>query len=135
MPAGFPAFPASRFPNEKPPTSFHPSSPRSQKVTPVSYSTSRSYTVKSSSPKASMDTSSTYPANDTSSLYSTASTISLLKHPVGTLKAKLSRKEHSKGGEVNSYKKSPTASSMRRNSSEKSPRQSLTETYLIMAMR
>ncbi|KAJ8071750.1 hypothetical protein OCU04_002066 [Sclerotinia nivalis] len=119
MPAGFPAFPASRFPNEKPPTLFHPSSPKSQKATPVSYSTSRSYTAKCSSPKASMDTTTTYTANDTSSLYSTTSTISLLKHPVGTLKAKLSRKEHLKRGEAKSYKKSSTVSSMRRNSSEK----------------
>ncbi|APA05410.1 predicted protein [Sclerotinia sclerotiorum 1980 UF-70] len=108
MPAGgFPTFPVSPpdFPNEKRPTFFHSSS-QSQKVTPVSYSTSRSYTAKSSSPKISMETTSTYTTNETSSLYSTTSTISLLKHSVGTLKAKLSRKEHLKSGEVKSYKKS-----------------------------
>ncbi|TGO90008.1 hypothetical protein BPOR_0083g00090 [Botrytis porri] len=98
MPAGFPAYPATRFPNEKPPTLFHPSSPKSQKATPVSYSTSRSYTAtSSSSPKDSMDTTATYtPANDTSSMYSTTSTISLLKHPLSTIKEKFSYKEHSK---------------------------------------
>ncbi|TGO64329.1 hypothetical protein BOTNAR_0089g00180 [Botryotinia narcissicola] len=106
MPAGFPAYPASRFPNEKPPTLFHPSSPKSPKATPVSYSTSRSYTAASSSPKDSMDTTTTYtPANDNSSLYSTTSTISLLKHPLSTLKAKFSHKDHSKREAAKSNKR------------------------------
>ncbi|TEY87444.1 hypothetical protein BOTCAL_0002g00530 [Botryotinia calthae] len=98
MPVGFPAYPASCFPNENPPTLFHPSSPKSPKATPVSYSTSKSYTAtSSSSSKDSMETTTTYtPANDTSSLYSTTSTISLLKHPLSTLKAKFSHKEYSK---------------------------------------
>ncbi|ATZ47161.1 hypothetical protein BCIN_02g04720 [Botrytis cinerea B05.10] len=98
MPAGFPAYPASSFPNEKPPTLFHPSSPKSPKATPVSYSTSKSYTAtSSSSSKDSTETTAKYtPANDTSSLYSTTSTISLLKHPFSTLKTKFSHKERSK---------------------------------------
>ncbi|KAF7940013.1 uncharacterized protein EAE98_000140 [Botrytis deweyae] len=134
MPAGFPAYPASRFPNEKPPTLFHPSSPKSPKATPVSYSTSRSYTAtSSSSPKDSMDTITTYtPANDTSSLYSTTSTISLLKHPLSTLKAKFSHKEHSKREAAKSNEKTLIDPST---PSEKTPRQSLTETYMIMAMK
>ncbi|TGO12216.1 hypothetical protein BTUL_0092g00160 [Botrytis tulipae] len=134
MPAGFPAYPTSRFPNEKPPTLFHPSSPKSPKATPVSYSTSRSYTAaSSSSPKDSMDTTTTYtPANDTSSLYSTTSTISLLKHPLSTLKAKFSHKEHSKREAAKSNGKTLIDPST---PSEKTPRQSLTETYMIMAMK
>ncbi|KAF7874510.1 uncharacterized protein EAF02_008487 [Botrytis sinoallii] len=134
MPAGFPAYPASRFPNEKPPTLFHPSSPKSPKATPVSYSTSRSYTAtSSSSPKDSMDTTTTYtPANDTSSLYSTTSTISFLKHPLSTLKAKFSHKEHSKREAAKSNEKTLIDPST---PSEKTPRQSLTETYMIMAMK
>ncbi|TGO25766.1 hypothetical protein BPAE_0073g00320 [Botrytis paeoniae] len=113
MPAGFPAYPASRFPNEKPPTLFHPSSPKSPKATPVSYSTSRSYTATSSSPpKDSMDTTTTYtPANDSSSLYSTTSTISLLKHPLSTLKAKFSHKENSKKEAAKSNEKTSIDSS------------------------
>ncbi|KAF7943072.1 hypothetical protein EAE96_011015 [Botrytis aclada] len=133
MPAGFPAY-ASRFPNEKPPTLFHPSSPKSPKATPVSYSTSRSYTAtSSSSPKDSMDTTTTYtPANDTSSLYSTTSTISLLKHPLSSLKTKFSHKDHLKREAAKSNVKTSIDSST---SSEKTPRQSLTETYMIMAMK
>ncbi|KAA8573870.1 hypothetical protein EYC84_005423 [Monilinia fructicola] len=122
-----------RFPNEKPPTLFHPASPTSPKAKPVSYSTSKSYTAASSSPKDYMDTSSTStPANDTSSLYSTTSTISLLKHPLSNLKAKLSHKDHQKRGETSSKSTTPSTP---KNWSEKTPRQSLAETYMIMAMR
>ncbi|KAB8303495.1 hypothetical protein EYC80_004909 [Monilinia laxa] len=133
MPAGFPAYPHTRFPDEKPPTLLHPASPKSPKAKPVSYSTSKSYTATSSSPKDSMDTSSTStPANDTSSLYSTTSTISLLKHPLNNLKAKLSHKDHQKREET---KSKSTTSSTPKHWSEKTPRQSLAETYMIMAMR
>ncbi|KAI9645401.1 hypothetical protein NHQ30_006140 [Ciborinia camelliae] len=110
MPAGFPAYPHSRFPNEKPPTLFHPASPKSPKATPVSYSTSKSYTATSSSAKDSMDTTTTYtPANDTSSLYSTTSTISLLKHPLSTLKTKFSYKENLKREEGKSNQNKTTS--------------------------
>ncbi|KAH8804806.1 hypothetical protein F5884DRAFT_859419 [Xylogone sp. PMI_703] len=82
MPYGIPSIPASRFPNDKPPTLFHPASP---KLKPVNSSKTTSKTASGTSTKD----------IDTASLAST----STFSSTVGLLKSKLHHKEKKSNNE------------------------------------
>ncbi|PSS25680.1 hypothetical protein M430DRAFT_64204 [Amorphotheca resinae ATCC 22711] len=84
MPPGFPAFPQSRFPNDKPPTLFHPASPKLKASKPIT-------------PSKSMKDPETLSTTSTSTF---SSTVSLLRKSVKPIfsRAKEEGKEGSDDG-------------------------------------